>query len=797
MAIDPNKIELGRRLLRENFQQQAQSKNQQINPENIEKGRALLRSEFQGQTPQSPAPQEPSFSYLKFIADSLAKGTISITDLPSNIVSLLSLGNINLGLPSEAIKGGIGKLGYNLDSEVPTTADQRILGHAAEFGGGMLGGAGLGAAAKAIGAAKNLPLLKKAGNFLGAPTANTGLGKASQLAKLTGTGAGIGAVSGVAQEMGANPLAADIGSALLSPLAGNALLKTGKTIFSPAKTIKSMQQKAAGQELAKAIGPDNVGQAVHNVQEYKPPITGYEPSVAEMAQSVGLSQLHRSRMGSLPELAMQEARGNEALRGNIEKVRAEPKALEEFQYQPKAEVAGESVRDALLQRKTALEKTRAEAAKAPYEDLYAMDKKIYPQKTMDLIEEMRGIAKGPFAQNLDYIQNKLLYPKGFKVPPDLKKYSPEARNQYLSEVLADTPGRIKESMKVIGDMAEQAKRSGAKERSRSLMQIKKSLVDDLTGTPQAAADAIYAQYSQEVNNLDRNKRLGKAVKKDIFNKEFMTDKGEVAQKVINKSMTSDEYADAILKHVGDNEKAMKDIRGYINRDLMDTIDAKSGRINLNQLASWRKTNEAANKLYPGLPEKLDAMQRKALTDELGHYVGKGTMDANQKNMVTYDKISKFLSSNKKFIEEVFTPEEVKFLKDVEGVLRGRHAVVSVGKAVGSPTAANQTILQAIYSKSPDLIMKAVGSKLGSLAHGTFKTLNKAKINELVDKALTDKDLFNLLMTPLKDVKPTKTFADRLRGASKVMAKAGVRAAVGTNKKNLMNITLNYNEPKEQ
>lgn len=79
------------------------------------------------------------------------------------------------------------KTGFNLEP-MPTTAGQRIASHAAEFAGSLGPWGMIGKGAGALNAAK-----------------------------LAGTGAGIGATSGIAQEAGANPLAADLASTVIAP----------------------------------------------------------------------------------------------------------------------------------------------------------------------------------------------------------------------------------------------------------------------------------------------------------------------------------------------------------------------------------------------------------------------------------------------------------------------------------------------------------------------------------------------------------------------------------------------------
>lgn len=107
------------------------------------------------------------------------------------------------------------KTGYDFTPR-PSNATQRIAGNAVEFGVASL--IPLGLAAKQ----ENLAL------------------KGLELAKQAGVGAGIGATSGVMQEMGVNPLVADIGATIAAPYGLSALKNTPQALANAPRALMGL-----------------------------------------------------------------------------------------------------------------------------------------------------------------------------------------------------------------------------------------------------------------------------------------------------------------------------------------------------------------------------------------------------------------------------------------------------------------------------------------------------------------------------------------------------------------------------
>lgn len=100
------------------------------------------------------------------------------------------------------------KTGYDFTPR-PSNAAQRIVGNAVEFGAGSL-----------------IPITKAQG--------------IAPLMKQAGVGAGIGGASGAAQEMGANPLVADIGATIATPYGLSALKNTPQALANAPRALMGL-----------------------------------------------------------------------------------------------------------------------------------------------------------------------------------------------------------------------------------------------------------------------------------------------------------------------------------------------------------------------------------------------------------------------------------------------------------------------------------------------------------------------------------------------------------------------------
>jgi hypothetical protein len=161
-------------------------------------------------------------SGLESIAVSKAKrnpGGLYAPDFVGDEIEIPDTDIISSRIPSsEDIRPGIkNKIGVDLEPK-PTTSGQRIASKGAEFAGSLLGFGGAGAASKGIGA----------------------------LSKLGGTGAVIGTGSGVLQEAGVNPLAADLASSVVTPSAIAGSKNILNAFRHPVETVAKVPLKIMG-----------------------------------------------------------------------------------------------------------------------------------------------------------------------------------------------------------------------------------------------------------------------------------------------------------------------------------------------------------------------------------------------------------------------------------------------------------------------------------------------------------------------------------------------------------------------
>jgi hypothetical protein len=671
-SLQPNSINSGNRL----------------NEANVEKAMALMAQQngieepIQEEMVQTPETERGFFEQYartnQALNSALAKGIISVADIPHVLASLSIMGGRALGLterqpysaeelPSHAIKGGLKNLGVDLEAVQPEGSLENIAAHGAEFLGGSLGGMGVGtplkaalpAAAKYIPtAAKNIPYASKTiektakaiPHILGAPD------NAGQAAKMAALSGGVGLGGGYLQEeAGINPLVADITAsaavpaALTLPKLSAAILSKIKggvgAAFSP-KYRETQLNKAAEKEAAEflqsKVKPENIPSVLQRLEEPISPI-GYKGTVAERSGNIYLSKLQRAK--NLDEIAEQQAIDNDAVKRALESVtptehnvyatkqhireqerllresaerklaRAEEgvhKATEEFAHRASPEETGESIRSKLAENLKEHKTKRHEVTHPLYEKVKQIKEGVYPEKGLSLIKEELESSAGATEKSLLKYKKMLEkeLPKEGAIPEYIK--SPEMRKSIRKEMNVSEgpiPIKLKSIVGEISDEITVAKRTGDDNKARALLRLKKSLLEDLSVIPeQAQARKAYAELSQPIKEITKHRTLGKILKRDEFNKDYLIGEAEIPSKVINRSMASIKDSQALLKQVGHDEKVMKSIRGYINNDVINKITDDLGNVDVKKLETWKKANPAASLLYPNLDIKTKNLQ---------------------------------------------------------------------------------------------------------------------------------------------------------------------------------------------
>lgn len=681
--------------------------------------------------------QSEKQSDLELIGKSLASGALSIADLPQNLASLVeAAANPNYGLfgigrkaindlrgkptkdlPSSdyisSIPSVSGKIKEGLKNYAgidltprPNTANQRRLSGASEFAGSLLGGGVLGKFAKGVGAVKTA-------KFLGAPKTTT------EMAKLGALGAGIGGTSAELQELGYEPLTSDIASTLAVPagVAGiGAIGKGTKNLlsrFSPPNRSVAKQNKLntnVRNILREKIGEKELPQVLERLEMPSP--FGINPTTAELAQNTGLSQLHRATAPTIPAIAEKEALNNSIIRNQLERIA--PIGLD-------PEYTGEKIRNNLFQKLQENKKNRAEITKPLYDKLYALEQGVPLENINNFIAAESKFAKGTKKGVLNKIQSLIQSNQQSQNPlKDFEKnygYLGKPAQQELKEQLATKPlpAEIKEALEEIGIMTSKAKLAEQSSISNLLMNAKNAIQKDLSTFPeeQIARDA-YSKLSVPVSSIEQQPFLKRIVKKDEFNKEFLLAPEKIPTMILSQSPRS---VRALISQVGNNKKTMDIIKGSMIDDLLNKTELSS-------------------------------------------------ISASGQSNLSYNGIKKYLKKNKVNLDIIFDKEQMKVLDDVKEILRRRNMVSTVGKAAGSDTAANLTVLGALTeSASKGLLKQGVQTipNVGILVrvYDTLSNLFNGKeqqaIKELLEKALVDPKTAKLLLTPIGRIKDEKTF----------------------------------------
>lgn len=736
----------------------------------------------------------------------------------------------------------------------------RIIQHAGEFGGSML--------------ANPFP---GQGILKGGTTAlRTGVNALKGATKATALGGAIGGVSGAAQELGANPLAADIVSSLALPTAIKAPLVAGRT----AKNFLTGEyaKRAASNHLMERVGHENVPQALENITQHEQsgfPF-GYQGTTAEIANSPGLSQLQRAKQGSLPQLAERHAQDNEALRqalenlapghagieatqqhlGNLEKgfeaTQAKAlgpleKALEPFHARVNAEEAGGTVRNRLVENRDKLKEERKAATQPLADQVKANKTPLSPAHALDYIKEELKTAKGEIRNALQEVRQELAPNAKKAAKPkvmsredtlaELKRRYPKISHEaveraYPVEGTAPTPKKptaaeLQGVLDVLNDKIETAKRGGEKKLSLKMSQVKENLLKDLEEIPEEQEfRSAYREKSKPINEIEEHPVLGKAVEKDIYEQNFKINDSQVSSKVINEAFKTPENSRALNKQIGKDAAARNAVEGYVHDQIMRDVVRPDGTVNMKTLETWKNKRPGVFEIYPNLKTKLKNLSnaqyfvtetmrknkkfqdshfkgafesvlgerpervipsvlrglnvpqkietiidltktdksgaafegfRRGFIDHLHHSTKTAALDTKGNATMSYPKFNNYLYNHKDALKKVFEPDQIKVLDDVNGLLKRRQQVATVGKAVGSDTAANISVLGGLMQYSKENLLKVLPGK--GFVKFIAKWGNKAldyRMNKLIDQALLDPSFAKLLLTPMKE----KTTAEK-------------------------------------
>jgi len=557
---------------------------------------------------------------------------------------------------SQEIQGYLeDKSSFDLEPN-PTTEGQRIASHATEF-----------AAASLI----PLGLAAKQGNL-----ALKGLG----LAKQAGVGAGIGATSGVMQEMGVDPLVADLGASIAVPSA----LNRGKNIFSnfTQKGRDNIVKDEAANILRKDIGEGNIPDVVGKL-DYNSPI-GVRPTTVELAENSGLSHRARTESPSLPDMHQRNALNDSIMREKIADI-APSSGLND-------EIIGETIRNNLYANLEKAKKVRSDTTKPLYDKVESLTDKITLPKTKEYLQNEARYAEGDIKNNIKYIIDTL--GKDAEILPVQAVNKRKAITDRLSEVKGESSRRI-------------------------LKNVEESILGDMAHIPEERiAREAYKDLSIPVSAIEDQNLLKKFVEKDKYSNNFILSPEKIPSKILGSSLND---VKALMQQIEGNPETVNSLRSSIIDKLL-------------------KSSETSG---------INTAQGKALEHNL-----------------SYNKLNNALSKYKPKLDLIFEKEQVELLEHVRDLLKKRNMVATLGRAAGSNTQSQLTLLELTsLPKGADFMNLVEGvpvlGKPISKMRDRSKAIQDANIRSLVGRALVEPQLAKELLTRPKNVESINAFLERL------------------------------------
>ena len=387
-------------------------------------------------------------------------------------------------------------------------------------------------------------------------------------AKTGATASGLGAISGVAQELGVDPLTADLGTIFAAPLAGRALGKAGSSLKQGFSEEGRNQSK--NERLLKQIG-----------QEFlkTPDVT---------AKSINLEH-----------------------------------NLKPFDKTADVEHVGSLIKEKISDKLGMLEGLRAQKTAPLYKEAEESKNFLQPNNFLSFIEEklpnLYGSIKDDFVKYTSDLKGK----SSSEINNILNENaSPELvaliKNKKNSSASKGFPLPFLDSVeKNLNDKISNASKEGKKEKARLLYLAKEELKKDFLSHPLGKERSrVYAENSTEINKIERS-ILGRLLKtKDKYGIEDVI-KDEDAIKSFLKGRGSREAARTLKDVLGDDKRLNKTIIKGINDDFLTQVKNKDGGYSPSAIHNYIKSNAGAEILYPGFKQKAKNLANaQQLSDDL-------------------------------------------------------------------------------------------------------------------------------------------------------------------------------------
>ena len=242
---------------------------------------------------------------------------------------------------------------------------------------------------------------------------------------------------------------------------------------------------------------------------------------------------------------------------------------------------------------------------------------------------------------------------------------------------------------------------------------KEKILADMAVIPEEQiARSTYAQLSKPISAIEKEPLLSKFVKKDNFGQEFLLSPEKIPDMILGGSLNNTK---ALMNQIGRDPKTLNVVRGGVVNKLLNSSELSSGE--------------------------------KALS---------------------YDKMNKFLKKNKAKLNLLFDSDQVKVFEDVNEILKKRNMVATLGRAAGSNTQSETTLLNSLFDTTGNKLLRDTAAYAipgGGIVYDTIKDFvknsKKAASKELLEKALLDPETAKLLLTPTKNIKDKETLVSIL------------------------------------
>lgn len=614
-------------------------------------------------------------------ADQAAAGVMDVGGVAVPISERTALANI----PQKGIE--------SLEAMRPRQNDGlgNILYKAGEFGGGVASFPMMpGAASVATGARSLL----------------------SPVAKEFGKGATIGAGSGMLQEGGINPLAADLAATFLVP-GSVAAAKAPVNFFSKftPKARKAGLEREVGDLFRESVGEKNLPTVLERLNAKRP--LGTNLTTAELAENAGLAGLHRTFRGNNPPFAERNVANNMLMRKNLEE-------LGNTAVIP--EIAGENIRNRVNKNLQNAIEERSRVTDPLYKELNELKTGVRLPQTTEFLKNESRYAKGDIKKALKDVEDLISPNQTSKkeLATFNKKYanlSPQARAQLEEQITGlPLPIELKNAVSDISGRIGAAKKSGNNEVARILSLAKENILADLAVVPQErVARTAYRELSKPITAIEKEPLLSKFVKKDLETKEFLTSPEKIPDLIFGGSLNNTK---ALMNQIGRDPRTLNIVRGQVANKILNTTSLSTAEGNLS-----------------------------------------------------YDKMSKLLRKDKEKLKLIFDENQIKVLEDVKELLRKRNLVETMGRAVGSNTSSDLTLLNSIFNTTGNKLFREAASSAvpgGGMVYEAVKEFYKNSRNvakkDLIERALLDPETAKLLLTKnIKDKETLVSILERIYG----------------------------------